>query len=148
MFHYYDYFIPMCSIAQINQSIKSIVILGISIIVLVFLYAFDPSGSSFYPPCPVHALTGLYCPGCGSLRALHQLLHGHLSKAFGLNPLMVLSLPFLGYSFLSYILDGITGKSLPRVFIPAFYIWVFLWVILLFGILRNISIYPFSLLAP
>ena len=134
--------------AKRSQRLKVILILGITIIALIFLYVLDPSSSFIYPPCPFHALTGYYCPGCGSLRALHQLLHGHLSKAFGLNPLMVLLLPFVGCSLLSYIFDGIMEKPLPRVFIPAIYIWVLLGVILSFCILRNLTIYPFILLAP
>lgn len=141
------YYISMPFVEQRSQRLKAILILGISIIVLVFLYIFDPSRLFICIPCPFHALTGLYCPGCGSTRALHQLLHGHLATAFGLNPLMVVVLPYLGYSFLSFILDGIIGKSLPRLYIPAFYIWVFLGAVLLFWILRNISFYPFSLLA-
>jgi hypothetical protein len=133
---------------QISQRLKMILVLGITIVALIFLYVFDPSTSLIYPPCPFHALTGYYCPGCGSLRALHQLLHGHLLKAFDLNPLMVLLLPFLGYSLLSYIFEGIIKKTPPKVFIPAIYIWVLLGVILLFCILRNLTIYPFTLLAP
>lgn len=112
------------------------------------LYTFNPAGSAFYPPCPFHALTGLYCPGCGSLRALHHLLHGHVATAFGFNPLMVASLPFLGYSFLSYCMVEIRGKSLPTVFVPAIFVWMYLGVVLLFWVMRNISIYPFSLLTP
>ncbi|WP_423346907.1 DUF2752 domain-containing protein [Larkinella sp. VNQ87] len=40
-------------------------------------------------------LTGLQCPGCGSQRCLHQLMHGHLAQAYGYNPLLVLSLPYV-----------------------------------------------------
>jgi hypothetical protein len=121
-------------------------VLGIAAVYV--LYTFNPAKSAFYAPCPFHALTGLYCPGCGSLRALHHLLHGHWVTAFGLNPLMVLSLPFLGYSFLSYVTGGIRGQSLPTVFVPAIFIWIYLGIILLFLVLRNISSYPFLLLAP
>ncbi|MGA8200207.1 MAG: DUF2752 domain-containing protein, partial [Candidatus Sulfotelmatobacter sp.] len=63
----------------------------------VTLDFFDPATSGLFPPCPLHYLTGWYCPGCGSLRALHQLLHGNLSAAWALNPLTVLLLPFLVY---------------------------------------------------
>jgi len=69
---------------------------------LVTLYFHDPAAAGFFPPCPFHYLTGLHCPGCGTLRATHQLLHGHPLAALDLNPLMVLSLPFLAYAFLSY----------------------------------------------
>ena len=34
-----------------------------------------------YPTCPFLAITGWYCPGCGSLRAVHDLLHGDLAGA-------------------------------------------------------------------
>jgi len=60
-------------------------------------YFFDPTQWAFLPGCPLHALTGLHCPGCGSTRALHQLAHGHLGAAFGLNPLAVGALPVLGF---------------------------------------------------
>lgn len=112
------------------------------------LYTFNPAKSVFYAPCPFHVLTGLYCPGCGSLRALHHLLHGDLAVAFRLNPLTVLSLPFLGYSFLSYAMIGIRRQSLPTVFVPAIFIWIYLAVVLLFWVIRNISWYPFPLFAP
>ena len=49
---------------------------------LLLLFLFDPSTHAFYPPCPLHALTGLDCPTCGGLRAAHLLLHGHLRAAF------------------------------------------------------------------
>jgi len=143
-----NYYIARIFVSQRGQLIKSAVILGISIIGLTFLYIFNPSGSIFYAPCPFHALTGFHCPGCGTLRGLNQLLHGHIGAAFGLNPLMVVLLPFLGFSLLSYIIAGISGRRLPNVFIPASFIWGLLGFIILFWILRNIPFYPFSLLAP
>lgn len=112
------------------------------------LYRIDPANSSFYPPCLFHALTKLHCPGCGSLRAIHQLLHGNMAAAFGLNPLMVSLIPFFGYAFLSYTVRIINGNGLPGIFIPAIWIWAFLGFVILFTILRNIPIHPFLLLAP
>ena len=41
--------------------------------------------------CPIHALTGFYCPGCGSTRAVRALLSGDLTRAFHNNALLVLS---------------------------------------------------------
>ena len=117
-------------------------------LMLTVLFRFDPVESGVFPPCFFHALTGWYCPGCGSARGLHQLLHGHVLTAFGLNPLMVLSLPFLSYGLISRILFLGTNRRLPSVFIPARWIWALLTVIILFWIFRNIPIYPFTLLAP
>jgi hypothetical protein len=44
--------------------------------------------------CPLHALTGLHCPGCGATRALWLLVHGEPARALAHN---VLLLPALGY---------------------------------------------------
>lgn len=117
---------------------------------LVYLFFFNPAGdtAAVYPSCPLYLLTGLYCPGCGTLRGLHQLLHGHLGAAFGFNPLMVLALPFIGYAYLSYAMLVFRGSSLPRFFVPPVLIKALFWVVIAFGVLRNIPAYPFSLLAP
>jgi hypothetical protein len=103
----------------------------------VVLFLFDPALSRLFPPCLLHETTGLYCPGCGSLRSLHQLLHGHLERAFSLNPFLVLSLPFL-------ISAPFLRKWLYRAWVP----WAAFAVLVVYGILRNIPIRPFSLLAP
>jgi Protein of unknown function (DUF2752) len=44
------------------------------------------------PLCPLHAVTGLPCPTCGSTRAASALVHGHLTAALAWNPLMTLVL--------------------------------------------------------
>ena len=115
---------------------------------IAVLYAYDPSTSGLYPQCPFHFLTGLHCPGCGTLRALHQASTGDIVAAFGLNPLMMSSVPFVGYALLSGIRRDLTGRSLPTVFIPSFWIWLLLGVVISFWVLRNIPVYPFSVLAP
>jgi hypothetical protein len=109
---------------------------------------FDPATSGVFPPCPLQYLTGWYCPGCGSLRALHQLLHGNLLAAWELNPLTIVLLPFLAYGLASYVVFRLRGQYLPRLFLPALWIRALCGLIILFGIARNIPVYPFELLAP
>jgi len=104
------------------------------------LRVFNPATVWFFPPCPFRALTGYLCPGCGTLRALHELLNGHLAAAFRLNPLMMLLMPYVGYSGASSALETAFGQALPRVFIRPAYIWMLLAIILLFWILRNIPL--------
>jgi len=56
--------------------------------------AVDPADPGApYPDCPVLALTGVPCPGCGGLRALHALTRGDVPAALALNPLVLLALP-------------------------------------------------------
>src|SRR4051794_20906202 len=79
--------------------LTQIIIIAIAVISLSLLYFFYPAtGTSFHPKCLFHEWTGLYCPGCGSQRAVSALLHGDILKAIDLNILMVASLPFIFYS--------------------------------------------------
>ena len=101
------------------------------------LYWFNPAEVYFFPKCPLHALTGLYCPGCGTTRAVHYLLHGKLSEAFAMNPLMVLALPVL---VLLFFRRGWAQKT----WVP----WAAFIILLSYGVLRNINMWPFILLSP
>jgi hypothetical protein len=135
---------------------------------VLMLAVFDPATSGVFPPCPVRYLTGWYCPGCGSLRAFHQLLHGNLRAAWAMNPLTVVLLPFLAYGLAAHVLNQLSGAEppgagsrttglcatdfralrLPELFLPAMWIRALGAAIILYGIVRNIPLHPFNLLAP
>src|SRR5687768_3288825 len=76
--------------------IKTTMAAGILLAAIVF-YAYNPATENFFPACPFLSLTGFLCPGCGSQRALHQLLHGNFLAALQLNALLVISVPLLLY---------------------------------------------------
>lgn len=115
---------------------------------IVLLRAFDPATSGVFPPCPLWYLTGWYCPGCGSLRAMHQLMHGNLFAAWAMNPLTVILLPFIVYGLASSLVLGLWGKRLPHLFVPAVWIRSLAIAIVIFGIVRNLPLHPFDWLAP
>ena len=112
------------------------------------LYLLDPGSSDLFPTCPFLALTGFYCPGCGTLRALHQLTLGHPVAALDLNPLMVLLLPFVAYFLASHAMLAATGRPLRKFFVRPELIWVLLGVVLVYWLLRNVPAYPLTFLAP
>ena len=75
----------------------------------VYVFLYEPGRSGLFPLCPFRFFTGLTCPGCGTTRALHELMHGHFLAAFVLNPLLFLALPFLLYAFLRYSAVAMRG---------------------------------------
>ena len=129
-----------------HRMLAAMFLLGGAVIVL--LRTFDPATSGVFPPCPVRYLTGLYCPGCGSLRAMHALLHGELGRAWAMNPLMIVTLPFVTYGLVSEALLELGGSRLPEVMLPASWIRAFCFVVVLYAVARNLPLYPFDLLAP
>lgn len=126
---------------------KAIFYIGI-IVGITILYLYNPEKKGIFPPCPFKYITGLYCPGCGTLRGIHQLLHGNFLKALHMNPLMVLSIPFIVFvKAYEWYHKFIKNNNKRLVFTHNFYI-ILLTIIFSYWILRNINIYPFTLLAP
>jgi len=110
---------------------------------VLFLFAADPASSGLYPPCFFHVLTGLYCPGCGSARALHQLLHGHVASAFGLNPAATLLVPVVGCAYLASAARVLSRRPRRAVLVSQGWIWLALVSVVVYWVARNISVYPF-----
>jgi len=108
-----------------------------------YLFVFEPGKTGFFPICLFRFFTGFTCPGCGTTRALHQILHGHFFTAFTLNPLFIISIPFLLLAFLRYTVTVFRG-GVPRPnALPASYIYAIFFVVLSFWIFRNTPFYPF-----
>lgn len=122
--------------------------LSITGVGLILLRIFNPATAGIFPPCPLHYLTGLYCPGCGSLRAIHALLQGDLHQAWAMNPLTIVLLPFLIYGLASEVLAALRGHHLPQPMLSTATIRGLFTVIVLFGMVRNLPLHPFNLLAP
>jgi hypothetical protein len=112
------------------------------------LYWFPPGSVWFYPRCMFHQMTGLNCPGCGGLRAAHQLLHGHWGAAFALNPLLTILAPVFAWMTLSPVWRAATGRGLPQPFKHPAWLWTLFGLIVVFGIVRNLPIAPFAALSP
>ena len=70
----------------------------------------DPHDPGHFPACPFRAVTGWSCPGCGSLRTLHDLTTGHAGEAWGHNAALIVALPLLAYGWLR----AVRGRGASR----------------------------------
>lgn len=61
----------------------------------VVYFFVDPAQSKLMPRCLFKSLTGWDCPGCGSQRMLHALLHGDWAGAWHANPLLLSMVPYI-----------------------------------------------------
>ncbi len=137
---------------KIQGNTLKLFVVHATIVLVVFLfyviYQNNPLVSSFYPPCFFHKLTGLYCPGCGSARALYHLLHLNIITAIDQNVFAVISTPFVAWHFIRLYINEVFGRNLKPVFFPGYTIIAILVLILIFWVIRNLPYYPFSMLAP
>jgi len=109
------------------------------------LFFFKPGNYGIYPVCHFYSLTGLHCPGCGSLRALHELLHGNLIEAARLNALLLLCLAGLALLAIRFVLARARGQR-ATFSVRAVWLWTFLCVAVIFSVVRNFP--GFAWLAP
>ncbi len=115
---------------------------ALAVCAAMVLFFFDPAQYSFYPFCLFYRTTGFQCPGCGSLRALHHLLHGEILQAVRFNALLVLSLPLL---VLLVLRAGIHwfNPQLRQSPVPSTLVWAAIVLVVIFSVARNLP--PFEI---
>ncbi|MEU6667401.1 DUF2752 domain-containing protein [Streptomyces sp. NPDC046727] len=102
-----------------------------------YVGAVDPNEPGHYPLCPLYALTGLYCPGCGGLRSAHAFVHGDLLGALHDNAPAVAA--YLGFAVLwtVWVVRAARGRPLRLGLGPA-QLWTAGALLLVFTVVRNL----------
>lgn len=113
-----------------------------------FVAYFDPSKANFFPVCPLYTMTGLACPGCGLTRGFHSLFHGDIIPALDYNFLIPVWAAIFGWVFVSLLLRVIRGRGLWMWPTRPGFLWSFLIVLVVFGIVRNVPVWPLTILFP
>ncbi len=108
----------------------------------VYLFVFEPGKNGLFPDCPFRLLTGLNCPGCGTSRGLHRLLHGDLIGAFQFNPLMMLLLPIFLFVFVRHTAAVFRERPIKSNQLDPRFIWMFFVAVMSFWVFRNTPFYP------
>jgi hypothetical protein len=98
----------------------------------------DPHESGAWGICPFHAMTGAWCPGCGSLRAVNDLTHGDLLAAASSNLVLVLALPVLAWLWVDWLRHAWAGRRRRSVGLSTPTVMLVLVPILVFSVVRNL----------
>lgn len=122
---------------KLNAKKAGMVAIAIAALFVLYLYGKVDPEEAVFPKCPFLWATGLKCPGCGSQRALHQLLNLKIGAAFRYNACLVILIPVLLFLFFSPLLRDRFPKLEKATHSPVL-AWVLLIFILLWWILRNV----------
>ena len=134
----------------ISKLKSTFIIIGVlALLGMLSLYVFwNPTETNIFPSCPVYAATGIYCPGCGSQRAAHKILNGNIIEGVRHNYMIVLLAMVLLYQGFVYVMNDMLGKNIPNLLHKSKVTFSILIIVILFWVLRNIDLFPFSELAP
>lgn len=111
--------------------------LALAVMAGVVYFAFDPSQAGFFPRCTFLTLTGYKCPGCGSQRALHALLHGDIAAAWHHNAALLVAIPVVAV-YLVGELKRTTWLRFYRAISHPWLVYTILAAIILWWVGRNI----------
>ena len=120
-----------------RRSLVIVLVLAALLVIGVIYFAIDPSTSGLFPRCTFLSLTGYKCPGCGTQRAIHALLHGDVAGAFKYNALLLVAIPWIALCLYAESRRLRNPRLYARLNAPLL-IWLFLAMVLLWWLLRNI----------
>ena len=110
-----------------------------ALLFVVYTAVFNPAENSYAPKCIVKSLTGYDCPGCGSQRALHALLHGRLWEAASYNLFLLFGIPYLVALFLSdFVLKGKAQAQWQRITHSPWLLGFYLVGVMAWWVVRNL----------
>jgi hypothetical protein len=133
---------PLTTLSRVRAAREPLVVAAVAVIGTMYVAAVDPNQAGHYPTCPFRYLTGYACPGCGSLRAVHDLATGHPLDALHRNPLTVLLVPVAVVALLAWIRREVRGR--PRTWtIPVWLGWTVIMALVAFALLRNLPGFGF-----
>ena len=112
--------------------------LGTVAVLLLVLLLGNPYSEAWWLKCPLHTLTGWQCPLCGMQRQLHALMHFQWAEAWQLNPVLLLSYPYLFLLLLGQLSPRFRASRLGERCYKNSVLFTFIAVLILWGIIRNI----------
>ncbi|MGD9961244.1 DUF2752 domain-containing protein [Nocardioides sp.] len=99
----------------------------------------DPHVPGNWGVCPSYAVFGVYCPGCGGLRAVNDLAHGDFAAAASSNLLFVVSIPLIVFLLGRWAWDAWRGVRRQPTRLSSWpVLGVALAVVVLFSVARNL----------
>ncbi|MFR9675138.1 DUF2752 domain-containing protein [Streptomyces sp. TR06-5] len=115
------------------------------VVATAYVGVHDPHRPGHYPACPLLTFTGLFCPGCGGLRAVHDLVHGDLPAALGSNLLVPVGALAFAVLWVGWTVRVMRARPV-NVPLRTVHLWFLAAPVVAFTVVRNL---PFgAVLAP
>lgn len=134
----------------VQNTVKICLILFLGGAFVYYYHRYNPSvNSQQFLSCPSYQFLGIFCPGCGTQRMIHHLLHFELGQAFRYNPLLFLSFPFVLYLVYVLIANTFFGKSYRvKILYKNWFVYLIFGILILYTLLRNLPYQQLEIFQP
>lgn len=107
-------------------------------------WVYNSPRDGMLPECAFYRVTGFFCPGCGGMRSVHDLIHGDLIGALSSN-MMIIFVIYALLSMASHLATSIFSIHLRRRLRNLDFLMTVaaLIVMVVFGVVRNFKVMSF-----
>lgn len=110
---------------------------AVAVTAAAVLHFRDPHSAGSYGVCPMYALTGLWCPACGGLRAVNDLTNLDIGAAVSSNALIVPLIAVLVIAWIGWTVRRWKGTRDRMIVLRPTVTIVVLGVLVAFTVVRN-----------
>lgn len=119
-----------------RKAIIAFLLIIMAVALAIAYYLFDPLEVRWMPRCIWKVATGTDCPGCGSQRMAHALMHGDIAGAWNANAYALCMIPLIGF-MLALELNREKYPNMYRRVHSPWVIWALAASVVLWWIVRN-----------
>lgn len=130
---------------------KRLIVLGLDLFLIIsalIVYLNLDKIVARAPECVLYKNLGLYCAGCGTIRLINNLMHGDVLIAISNNALIFLLIICILIYIIVLNISVFTGYKLYGFFHNRFFLILVAAITIVFMVVRNIPVFPFTCLAP
>lgn len=120
-----------------NKTLLIVTVIVFAVVLGVVYWSFDPLEVGWMPRCLWKTVTGTDCPGCGSQRMAHALMHGDLAGAWKANAYALCMLPVIGFMLWLEFFRTSHPALYSRLHAPVV-IWLLALSVVAWWVLRNL----------
>ncbi len=97
-------------------------------------------------PCVFHAVTGLYCPGCGGTRAAAAFFKGKWMLSFCYHPIVVYGFFVYFWYMVSHTVQWVSKQKLRiGMRYREIYLWLALVIVVINAVVKNIALVAYHI---